>query len=144
MKPRALPGGSESEALADEAVDAHHEFGAQLFGIPEGRRVGIDHALRQAVMIAQVDEQHAAVVADSVAPARKAHGLPGLGEAERAASVGAVSMHGGSFSAGDELRRVRSGKERPGEGRVRPTSSPPRKTGKGIGISPDAPCFAVR
>ena len=71
-------------------------------------------------MIAQVDEQHAAMVADAVAPAGKAHGLPDLGEAERAASVRAVSMHGGSFSAGDELGRVRSGKERPGEGSTRP------------------------
>ena len=85
------PGGPH----AHEAVDAHDEFGAQLFGVPEGRRVGIDHALRQAVMIAQVDEQQAAMVAAAVAPAGKAHGLPDLGEAERAASVGAVSMHGG-------------------------------------------------
>ena len=57
---------------ADAAVDPHHPFRAHPFGGLEGRRVGIHHALRQAVMVPQVDEQHAPVVADAVAPAGEA------------------------------------------------------------------------
>ena len=57
------------DACAPFAVDAHDEFRAQLLGVLEGRRIRIDHALGDAVMIAQVDEQHAAVVADAMAPA---------------------------------------------------------------------------
>ena len=59
-------------ALAHLAVEARHPLGAQLFGLGEGGRVGIDDALRDAVMVAQVDEQHAAMVADSMTPAGKA------------------------------------------------------------------------
>jgi hypothetical protein len=45
-------------------------------------------------MIAQVDEQQAAVVADAMAPTRKADSLPVLGKPEGAAGVGAIAMHG--------------------------------------------------
>ncbi len=75
------------------AVDAHHPFRAQRFGHFESRAVGVGHHLGETVMIAQIDEQHAAMVANTMAPARK----PGLGVnvalAERAAGVGAVAMH---------------------------------------------------
>ena len=63
-------------ALADLAVDPHDVFGAQLFGLLEGGRIRIDHALGDAVMVAKIDEQHAAVVADAMAPARQADRLP--------------------------------------------------------------------
>ena len=74
-------------APAHEPIDPHHEFRAQLLGLTEGRRIRIDHALGQAVMVAQIDEQHAAVVADAVAPAGQANGCAVLGEAASAPQV---------------------------------------------------------
>ena len=62
-------------AAAHLAVDPHHPFRAQLLGFLERRRIRVGHALGQAVMVAQIDEQHAAMVADTMAPARKAGGL---------------------------------------------------------------------
>ena len=76
------------------AVDPHHPFRTQLFGVLECRRIRIGHALRQAVMVAQIDEQHAAMVADAMAPARQPDGLADVALAERAAGVGPVAMHG--------------------------------------------------
>ena len=86
-------------ALAHVAVDAHDEFRAQLFRLRKSRRIRIDHALREPVMIAQIDEQQSAVVADAMAPAGEPDGGAVFGEAERAAGVGAIAMHDGlSFS----------------------------------------------
>ena len=45
-------------------------------------------------MVAQVDEQHAAMVADAVAPAREADGLADMVFAELAAGMGAIGVHG--------------------------------------------------
>jgi hypothetical protein len=45
-------------------------------------------------VVAQVDEQHAAMVSDAVAPAGNANGLADVAGAKRAASVGAVTVHG--------------------------------------------------
>ena len=55
----------------DPPVDADHPFAAHLLGRREGRRIGIGDYLRQAVVVAQVDEQHPAMVADAVDPAGK-------------------------------------------------------------------------
>jgi hypothetical protein len=44
-------------------------------------------------MVAQIDEQHAAMITNPVAPARQPHGLVDIAVAERAASVGPVTMH---------------------------------------------------
>ena len=74
-------------AAADLAVHLDHEFRAQLFGQRERRRVRIDHALGQAVMVAQVDEQHAAMVANAMDPAREADRLADVALAERAACM---------------------------------------------------------
>ena len=75
------------------AVDPHHPFRAQRLGHLESRAVGIGHHLGEPVMVAQIDEQHAAMVANAVAPARQ----PGLDAdvalAERAAGMGAVAVH---------------------------------------------------
>ena len=90
---------------ADLAVDPHHPLRAQFFGILEGRRIRIDDALGQAVMVAQIDEQHAAMVANAVAPARQPDRLVDIALAERAAGVGPVTMHG--FSK-NRCRRVES------------------------------------
>ena len=56
---------------AHPAIDPHHPFRAQRFRYLEGGTVGVGHHLRKAVMVAQIDEKHAAVVADAVAPAGK-------------------------------------------------------------------------
>jgi hypothetical protein len=79
--------------LAHLAVDTHHPFRAQLLGILERGRVGIGHHLGNAVMIAQVDEQKTAVIADAVAPAGQPDLLADVGFAQDAAGVGAVAMH---------------------------------------------------
>ena len=44
-------------------------------------------------MVAQIDEQHAAVVADAMAPAGQPHVLADVAVAKRAAGVGAVAVH---------------------------------------------------
>ena len=46
-------------------------------------------------MVAQVDEQHAAMVADAMAPAGQPNRLADMALAERAAGMGPVTMHGG-------------------------------------------------
>ena len=105
-------------ALAHLAVDPDDEFRAQLLGLPEGRRIRIDHALGDAVMVAQVDEQHAAVVADAMAPAGQPDRLAVLGEAEGAAGVRAIAMHGNvRLFVRDRARgALPSGKSGGGEG----------------------------
>ena len=75
------------------AVDPHHPLRAQRLGHLKSRAVRVGDDLGQAVMVAQVDEQHAAMVANAVAPARQ----PGLDAdvalAKRAAGMGAIAMH---------------------------------------------------
>ena len=77
-------------------VDADHRLGAQLFQRGEGGRVAVGDHLRDAVMVAQVDEQHAPVVAHPMHPARQAHGGPGVGGGQLAAGVAAIGVHGAS------------------------------------------------
>ena len=69
------------------AVDPHHPFRAELFDFLERRRIRVGHALGQPVMIAQIDEQHAAMVADAMAPAGKTDGLADVAFAKRAACM---------------------------------------------------------
>ena len=120
-----------------EPIDPHHEFRAQLLGLTEGRRIRIDHALGQPVMVAEIDEQHPAVVADPVAPAGQANGLAGLGEAQGAAVVGAVAMHRrGLWDARSKEARclaenVRRGKQENGR---RGTSVCSRYKGGGVSL----------
>ena len=44
-------------------------------------------------MVAQIDEQHPAMVADAMAPARQPNGLADIALTEGAAGVGPVTMH---------------------------------------------------
>jgi hypothetical protein len=44
-------------------------------------------------MIAQIDEKHAAMVAHAMHPARDPGGLADIALSERAAGMGAVTMH---------------------------------------------------
>ena len=55
-------------------------------------RVG--HGLGQAVMVAEIDEQQPAVIAHAMHPARQPHGLADILFAQRAASMGAIVVHG--------------------------------------------------
>ncbi len=57
------------------AIDAEHPFGAHLLGLGESGRIGIDHGLGNAVVVAQIDEQQPAMVTDAVDPAAQAHTL---------------------------------------------------------------------
>ena len=59
----------------DRAVDPDHPLRAHLLRRLEGRRIRIGHDLGQAVMVAEVDEQQPAMVADAVHPAGQADGL---------------------------------------------------------------------
>ena len=58
--------------------------------------VGVGHDLRDAVVVAQIDEEQAAVVADAMAPAREPDGFADMRGAERAAGVGTIAMHLGA------------------------------------------------
>jgi len=82
-----------ARAAAHFAVDAHHPFRAQRLGHLERRAVGIGHHLGEAVMIAQIDEQHAAMVADAMAPAGKPDLFADVGLAQFAAFMAAVTVH---------------------------------------------------
>ena len=91
-------------AAAHLAVDPHHPFRAQLFGILEGRQIRVRHALRQAVMVAQVDEQHAAMVADAMAPAGQANRLVDM------ARRGARRMYGTGSDAWNFQKQMSEGR----------------------------------
>src|SRR5438445_13081037 len=57
-------------------------------------------------MVAQIDEQQPAMVANAMAPARQPNCLANIAVAERAAGVGPVTMHGYSKN---RCRRIESG-----------------------------------
>ena len=82
-----------SRAPGDRAGNGDDAFQAQRSAPGEQRRRHVDHALRDAVMVAQIDEQQLAMVALAVHPAGQTRRLPGIGEAERAAGMGAIGMH---------------------------------------------------
>ena len=81
----------------DRAGDGDHAFRADCVGGGEGGGAGSEHALGDAVVVSQVDEQQAAVVALGVHPARKAGRTrpirAGVGGAQGAASMGAIGVH---------------------------------------------------
>jgi hypothetical protein len=86
-------------ALAHLALDPHHPLRTQRLGELERARIGIDHALRDAVMVAQVDEQEPAMVADAMAPSRQAHDLADVALTQLPAGVGAITVHVSSRKA---------------------------------------------
>jgi hypothetical protein len=83
------------------ALDGDDAFDAQRLQDRQRRAVAIGHDLGDAVMVAQIDEEHAAMVALAVDPARQADALPGLGGRERAAGVGTVGMGHGVLASSD-------------------------------------------
>src|SRR5262249_2151504 len=82
---------------------------AQLLGVLETGRIGVRHHLRDAVMIAQVDEQHSAMVADAVAPAGKPHLLADVAGAQNAAGMGAIAVHGDDLTLDAARKGTRAG-----------------------------------
>ncbi len=70
------------------ALDAQDEFGTHRFGY--GERFffrGVEHGLHHALAVAQVDENHAAVVAPAVGPAAQGDAFPDEGFVEFAAKM---------------------------------------------------------
>ena len=61
------------------AVDPHHPLRAQRLRQLEGGRIRVGHHLGDAVVVAQVDEEQAPVVADAVAPAGEPDFLADVG-----------------------------------------------------------------
>ena len=59
----------------------------------EGRRVPVAQKLRDPVMVAQVDEQHPAMVAHPVDPAGKPDGFTHMGLVQRGTGVAAIGVH---------------------------------------------------
>ncbi len=80
-------------AAPDRSVDPDDPFRPKFSGLIESLRIRVDHALSNAVMIAQIDEQHAAMIANAMAPAGKTNRLAGLRFARVAAAMGAVAVH---------------------------------------------------
>ena len=120
------------------AVDPHHPFRAQSFGVLECRRIRVGNTLGQPVMVAQIDEQHAAMVANAMAPARQPNRLVDMALTERAAGVGPVTMHGNPEKGGQraESGGVAGPEERQGlpertrrGNRMRPQNLPPENGG---------------
>jgi hypothetical protein len=68
-------------------------------------------------MVAQIDEQHAAMVANPVAPARQPDSLVDIALTDRAAGMGPVTMHGFMSETGIEGQESR----KKNCGRVYPT-----------------------
>jgi hypothetical protein len=56
-------------------------------------------------MVAQVDEKHAAMVADAVAPAGQANLFANVAVAERAAGMGTIAMHDWPVKPGPKQSR---------------------------------------
>ena len=82
-------------AVDDFAVDRHHQLDTQRIEQLQRIRPGAGDQLGQAVMIAQIDEQHPAMVALAVDPARQLDGRSDVARTERGAMVGTVGVHGG-------------------------------------------------
>ncbi|CUX13362.1 conserved hypothetical protein [Agrobacterium genomosp. 5 str. CFBP 6626] len=80
-------------ARLDQTVDADDPFATHRFGNLEGRAIRIGHNLRDAIMVAKVDEENAAMISHAVNPTGKANGFANVGLAESGTGVAAVTMH---------------------------------------------------
>ena len=81
-------------ARLHNAVDPDAPFRAHLFDFGKNRAVGVGQNLRHAIVVAQIDEQHATVVPDPVDPARKANGFAHVFSGQRGAGMAAIGVHG--------------------------------------------------
>ena len=78
---------SAARPAAHLAVDPYHPFRTQRLGKLEGLAVRVGDNLSEAVVVAQIDEKHPAMVADAMAPAREPHGRADIAVAKRAAGM---------------------------------------------------------
>ncbi len=93
-----LPGGKPGVdrlggALHHPAGHRHDTFGPHGLDRAEQGVRRIQHALGDAVVIAQIDKQEIAVITLAVDPAREAYGLAGIGKAQLSAGVRAIGVH---------------------------------------------------
>jgi len=78
-------------------------------------------------MVAQIDEEQLPVVALAMDPAREPDGRAGIGEAELAARMGSVGVHGSAFG--------KCGPPPPGMGRESALVKPGGRRGKRSGLA---------
>ena len=78
---------------ANLAINPDNPLRANGLGELEGLEIVVDDNLGQPVMVAQIDKQHSAMVANAVAPARQADHLANVIGAQRAARMGSIAMH---------------------------------------------------
>ena len=84
---------SVARARDDTAGESRHEFGPQSVNCLESRTVGFHHALGQAVVVAQIDEDQPTMIAPAMNPAGNAGTAAHAGGAQFAAGMGAIAMH---------------------------------------------------
>jgi len=77
----------------DLAAHGDHALEPQGLGGLEQWARAVEHALRDPVVIAKIQEQEIAVVALAMEPAREPDGLPGVLASELAAGVGPQARH---------------------------------------------------
>jgi len=84
--------GETGAAVAEDAGDGDDVLGTRGFGLGVcfGRHFFVEHDLRDAGAIAEVEEDEVAVVAAAVDPTHEGNGLAGVGGAEFAAGVRAL------------------------------------------------------
>ena len=95
-------------------------------------------------MIAQVDKEYAAVVANAMTPARQANGFANMALTERAAGMGPVTMHEclNRMSEGRSGGQMAGPKERAGFTRGE-VGRQPKRTGWGSKKAVILPIFNV-
>ena len=81
------------------SIDADAPFCAHLLDLGKSGAVGVAQHLRDPIMVAQVDEQNAAVIADPMDPARQADRLADMGFVQLDAGLAAIGVHGGPLGS---------------------------------------------
>ena len=74
------------------AGDGNHAFELQRLRGPEGRRFRGEHALGDAVVIAEIDEQQLPVIAFAIRPAGEAHDLTDMLGTKNGTVVSSISL----------------------------------------------------
>ena len=92
-------------AHADIAVDANDMLRAHAFHRREQRAFRVGQHLREPEVVAKVDEQHSAVVADPMNPTREPYGFAYVARAQLAAVVRSVWVHVRLWSKCEVKRR---------------------------------------
>src|SRR4030095_5586655 len=80
-------------ARDDLAADGDHALEAQRLGGLEQRARAVEHALRDPVVVAQIDEEQIAVIALAMQPAGEPNRLPGVRASKLAARMSPEARH---------------------------------------------------